>query len=332
MEDLKRIRRTLPAFLLALAMLVPGGVFRLFMAAPGGASGCPATGLFPVSALVSAPALVPPAQAEALSPPAFLDAAYHPELAENGGRAQVDLSCVDEGYVAVSAVSDMRLKFQVVKGEEVYNYDLDSDGEPGIFPLQSGSGNYRFRVMENVVDKKYSELYAVSCDVALADGFQPFLRPSSYVDYTRDSACVQKAAEIAAASSTSREMVMAIYDLITRTVTYDREKAATVKSGYLPDPDETLRTGKGICFDYAALAAAMLRSQGVPTKMIFGYVAPKGLYHAWNMFYTEETGWVTVSFDVNVSDWSRIDLTFSANGADADFIGDGSNYTDVYCY
>ena len=27
---------------------------------------------------------------------------------------------------------------------------------------------------------------------------------------------------------------------------YDREKAASVKSGYLPDPDETLRTGKGI--------------------------------------------------------------------------------------
>ncbi len=304
MEDLKRIRRILTAVLLAVVLLVPGAGFG------------------------SLPAVV----AGALSPPEFLDAAYHEELALNGGRAGIDLSGVDDGYVAVSAISGMRLKFQVVKDEETYNYDLASDGTPSVFPLQCGSGYYLFRVMENVVDSKYAELYAVSCDVSLKDSFQPFLRPSSYVNYTRQSACVQKAAEIAASSESSRAMVEAIYDLIRTTVTYDREKAASVKSGYLPDPDETLRTGKGICFDYAALAASMLRSQGVPTKMIFGYVAPKGLYHAWNMFYTEETGWVTVSFDVNVRDWSRIDLTFSANGADADFIGDGSNYTDVYSY
>jgi hypothetical protein len=76
----------------------------------------------------------------------------------------------------------------------------------------------------------------------------------------------------------------------------------------------------------------MLRSQGIPTKMIFGYVSPKDLYHAWNMFYTEETGWITVKFEVSADEWNRLDLTFSANGADAAFIGDGSNYADVYCY
>ena len=36
-------------------------------------------------------------------------------------------------------------------------------------------------------------------------------------------------------------------------VTYDEDKAATVETGYLPDIDETLSTGKGICFDYAGL-------------------------------------------------------------------------------
>ena len=76
----------------------------------------------------------------------------------------------------------------------------------------------------------------------------------------------------------------------------------------------------------------MLRSQGIPTKMIFGYVAPNNLYHAWNMFYTPETGWVTASFQVNPNNWNRIDLTFSANGADSSFIGNGSNYSDLYNY
>ena len=114
-------------------------------------------------------------------------------------------------------------------------------------------------------------------------------------------------------------------------VTYDMEKASTVRSGYVPTPDETMTTGKGICFDYASLAGAMLRSQGIPTREVFGYVSPNGVYHAWNMFYTEQTGWVTVSYEVDIG-WNRMDLTFSANGADADFIGDGSNYSEVFYF
>ena len=50
------------------------------------------------------------------------------------------------------------------------------------------------------------------------------------------------------------------------------------------------------------------------------------------MFYTEETGWVTVSFKANGKDWTRMDLTFTANGQDDTFIGNGSNYTDLYFY
>ena len=66
--------------------------------------------------------------------------------------------------------------------------------------------------------------------------------------------------------------------------------------------------------------------------MIFGFVSPDDLYHAWNMFYTRETGWVTVDYQVSEETWNRLDLTFSANGADGTFIGDGSNYTDMYYY
>jgi hypothetical protein len=123
-----------------------------------------------------------------------------------------------------------------------------------------------------------------------------------------------------------------VYEYICDNITYDKEKASSVKSGYIPDPDSTFKEGKGICFDYACLAASMLRRMGIPTKIIFGYVEPDDLYHAWNMFYTEEDGWSSVEFKVDPKDWSRIDLTFSANGEDGDFIGDGSNYTDVYQY
>ena len=274
----------------------------------------------------------PPTGAAAYPSPAFRDSAYHSDLAQHGDRAGIDTSSLSEGYVAASATSETRLKFQVIKGDDTYTYDLPADGTPAVFPLQCGSGSYRFRVMENVIEQKYSELYSVSEDAVLQDEFQPFLRPSTYVNYSADSACVKMAGEFAAGAATEMDLVNAVYDYICNHISYDKDKATSVKSGYLPDPDETLQTGKGICFDYAALAAAMLRSQGIPTKMIFGYVAPKDLYHAWNMFYTDETGWVTVGFEANADTWNRIDLTFAASGADAQFIGDGTNYSDLYFY
>ena len=53
---------------------------------------------------------------------------------------------------------------------------------------------------------------------------------------------------------------------------------------------KTLRTGRGICFDYASLTAAMLRSQNIPARLEIGYSGD--VYHAWISVYTEETGWI----------------------------------------
>lgn len=264
--------------------------------------------------------------------PAFADSVFHEDRAEGIENARIDLSCTELGIVGVSATSSSRLKFQVIKGDEEYTYDLPADGTPKIFPLQSGNGTYTFVFREHVVDKKYAVLYTMEADVTLKDEFQPFLRPSAYVDYDQDSDCVKKAAELAQNAGSALGVVEGVYEYICDNVKYDKEKAASVQTGYLPDPDETYGTGKGICFDYAALVAAMLRSQGIPTKLVMGYVSPDDVYHAWNMFYTEETGWVTVGYEVKADSWSRLDLTFSANGTDVQFIGDGGNYSDVYFY
>lgn len=262
--------------------------------------------------------------------PPLATAVFHDTNAVDGVR--IDLSSTSEGYVAVAVEADARVKFQVLKDDLTYTYNMASDGTPSFFPLQSGSGTYTFKVMENVEDTKYAEKYSVDAEVSLADEFQPFIRPSDYVDYTENSQCVKLAQDLAAGCDSELDVVGAVFDYICENIDYDNEKAATVKTGYLPNPDETLMSGKGICFDYASLAAAMLRSEGIPTKVIFGYVSPNDLYHAWNMFYTEETGWVTVDYQVSEDTWNRLDLTFAANGADENFIGDGTNYTDVYVY
>ena len=263
--------------------------------------------------------------------PKFRGAKFHEDKAEGNEEVQVDLSAVSKGYIALVCDTDARVKLQIFKGEEAYVYDVVM-GKTQIFPLQSGDGTYVIRVMKNLEDNKYFELYKCEAEVKLKSEFEPYLRPNQYADYSESSECVKKAAEIAQGARDEEEFIMGVFDFVCDTVKYDYDKAETVESGYIPDPDSIMKEGKGICFDYASLSASMLRSQGIPTKIIFGYVAPDELYHAWNMFYTEKKGWTSVEFSVSPEEWSRIDTTFSANGADGKFIGDGSNYTDVYQY
>lgn len=105
-------------------------------------------------------------------------------------------------------------------------------------------------------------------------------------------------------------------------------------SGYLPDVDDTLRTNKGICFDYAALVTAMLRAQGIPTKLVIGTVSPGDLSHAWNLIYTKEKGWVAVKIYFSGGTWKLMDATFGASMGQGieDYIGDGSQYTELRVY
>ncbi len=286
------------------------------------------------SYVASAKESVPSGSAAGYQAPEFMDAAYHEAAAQGTDKAKIDLSAVSQGYVAVKVQSDKRIKMRVTKGDVTYDYNVANDGTPCIFPLQSGDGVYSFKIMEQVVDSRYAKLYGVECEVKLEDEFQPFLRPSEYSKYNAESECVKKAAELASKEENALGVVGAVFDVICDNIVYDREKAAAVAgaSGYMPDPDDTLATGKGICFDYASLAAAMLRSQGIPTKIVFGYVSPNDVYHAWNMFYTDETGWVSVGYDVEAGSWYRMDTTFSAGGAEDSFVGDGGNYADAKCY
>ena len=59
---------------------------------------------------------------------------------------------------------------------------------------------------------------------------------------------------------TELKAVDAVYEYVTENLTYDDAKATRLKSGYLPNLDDVLSKKKGICFDYAALMTAMLRS------------------------------------------------------------------------
>ena len=93
------------------------------------------------------------------------------------------------------------------------------------------------------------------------------------------------------------------------------------------------RIKTGICFDYASLMTALLRTQKIPTKLVVGYSGTA--YHAWISVWTEEEGWIdgVIFFDGSV--WHRMDPTFASSGAGdpeiQEFILNG-NYTVKYLY
>ncbi len=260
------------------------------------------------------------------------EAAFHEDAATGQNGALIDTSATSDGYVAVSASAPSHLKLQVTCGSSTENFDLPSDGAPAIAPLVFGDGTYTFRIMQNTSGNNYVELASASADVALSSEFAPFLRPNIFCSFTATSACVTKARELVSGASNAGEAVQAICEYVVDNISYDDAKAEQLKSasGYIPDPDETLASGTGICFDYASLGAAMLRSQGFPTKIVTGYVSPGEIYHAWIMVYADGT-WKSAQFSVSRNTWSRVDLTFAASGGGAN-IGDGKEYTDRYVY
>lgn len=245
----------------------------------------------------------------------------------------LDLSHTDQGYfmVAYKGSSD-KLMVQVEGSDNIpYRYYFEPDGEYSALPLTAGNGNYAVSAYENVGDNRYALVFTKTVEVTLENEVLPFLYSNQYVHFDASTEAVAKAKTLTE-RKTELEAVQAVYKYVVNNVVYDEEKAATVKSGYLPNVDETLETKKGICFDYAALMTAMLRSSGIPTRLDIGYAT--NIYHAWISTYLEEQGWVDNVIKFDGKNWTMMDPTFAAGGGEGieDFITDSSNYNIEYVH
>lgn len=252
--------------------------------------------------------------------------------AENG---EADFGNASEGYIsAVYTGSSKSVKLRIKCGDTQYDHDLDPGGKREFFPLM-GSGSYTVKMYEQVSGKKYAEILSGDFEAAVKSETVTYLYPNKYVNYGNGSECVKKAAEVCAGKSGGVEKIAAIFDWIADNISYDKSLAATVQSGYVPDPDRTLAAGKGICFDYASLFAAMCRSQSIPARLVIGYAEPD-IYHAWNEVYIEETGWITPELFLKKKGYNIADATFYAGNSDkekiAGYISDEGNYSAMYRY
>ena len=245
-------------------------------------------------------------------------------LVQKTDKAEIDYSNTTDGYIMVkyTGSTTVKLKAQVTGPSAVtYTYDLTA-GKWAVFSLSDGSGSYKTTVFQNVSGTKYATVTSVTFTASLENEFAPFLLPNQYVDYSNATKTVAKAKELIGKKAETVDQVQAVYDYVVNNLTYDKEKAATVKSGYLPALDTVLAQKKGICFDYAALMAGMLRSQGVPCKLVVGYAGTA--YHAWINVYSEETGWVNGAIYFDGVSWKLMDPTFASSGKQSKEIMEGS--------
>jgi hypothetical protein len=118
------------------------------------------------------------------------------------------------------------------------------------------------------------------------DDPRPWLLPERYIEV--DDARIREAA-LALKRATATETAQAIYESVRTRLQY---------AGYVADDLgalQALRQGRGDCTEYAFLAVALARANGIPARMVGGYVtegsaAPRAEeYHNWAELYLDGT-------------------------------------------
>lgn len=246
----------------------------------------------------------------------------------------VDTSHTDQGYIMVRYNGTAsKASVQITGTDDItYKYFLSPSDTYVSLPLTSGDGTYTIQGYENITGSQYAVLFKETIEVSLANEFLPFLYPNQYVSFTSNSLTVQTASDIVKNAASDLDAVKKIYHYIIKNIHYDSQKAQSVSAGYLPNVDTTLTTKSGICFDYASLTAAMLRSQNIPAKLEIGYAGD--IYHAWISVYIKDIGWIDKLIEFTGDTWTRMDPTFASNNDNSKqilkYIGDGSNYSLQY--
>ncbi len=254
----------------------------------------------------------------------------------SGGGAQIDASNAGEGYVMVKYDGNVaKIRVQITRdGGSTYTYGLSASGTYNVLPLSQGSGGYTINVFENVYDNQYALVLGQYISANLRSSVLPFLYPNQYVNFYDGCQTVSKGARLASTATNDLEIVENVYNYVIHNITYDFDKAASVSFGYLPNVDTILNSGTGICFDYAAVMATMLRTQNIPTKLVVGYAGQ--VYHAWISTYITDIGWVNGIIYFDGQSWVRMDPTFASSGNESgdimNYIGNGSNYNAMFVY
>ena len=235
----------------------------------------------------------------------------YPIVAQTTLPYDVDFTYSYSGVVKVLNNPGVTTKMKLIieKGENKYIYNISNNANYVSFPLQLGSGKYVVKLYENTTGTKYKTVYSESSDVTIYNSNSAYLASTQQVNWNENNDAIALAKKLLNdalwvkivttrnnhAKLTEKEKIDILYNYVVKNMDYDYNKIETLSYDYVPDIDVVLKAKKGICFDYSVLLAAMLRSQGIPTKLIKGESTNTDVYHAWNEIYlSSENRWIIV--------------------------------------
>jgi len=175
---------------------------------------------------------------------------------------------------------------------------------PSVLPLNTGTGEYQFKILEKLPNGKAKPIAEASAVLEkIPDDMVIYIASNMNVDFAASKVCIPEYKKLTDGLEKA-DGIAALYEEVVNNYTYDHDKAKAVVDKtityYLPDIDAIYEAKKGICFDYSAVLAGALRSQGVPVKLCKGYAEGLGEYHAWNEIYVGGK-WVVVDTTVDAA-------------------------------
>lgn len=205
----------------------------------------------------------------------------------------------ENGYCYFDYKSEKALKIGITYNNQTQYYDGINNQN---YLLDQGNGEYKITLYENVRGLEYKTIEKTTTNVKLAPKESINLYTLSTYDaqFQNNDEVVELTNQICKMYKSKSVKMKLIKRYIEKNIAYDYELEEDIINKnitkYIPNPSETLKNKKGICYERASLFAAMCRSQGIPCKIIKGYV--NGKYHAWNSVYISNK-------------WRDIDLSYN---------------------
>ncbi|WFA07692.1 transglutaminase-like domain-containing protein [Tissierella sp. Yu-01] len=196
----------------------------------------------------------------------------------------------DIGIKVESTKYGSNMRVMVEKGNEKYYYSLNDGIEE--LPAQLGSGKYTVKILQNTSGNKYKVLKKDNVSIS-NNSIDVYLSSSQPIYWKNKDKLIELADTLTKDLTTDRERVEAVYRYIVDNIKYDYNKINTISTDYVPDLNEVIISKKGICYDYSALFAGILRSEGIHAKLVKGYRSNLSAYHAWNEVFLDGS-WVIV--------------------------------------
>lgn len=209
----------------------------------------------------------------------------------------------------------------IVKEQQAFGVEIYADNSTYKIPLAYGEGKYTVFLVEKVSASHYQTVQRFTIGTILGDTVvspldtdpddswdidtsSPYLAPLYNINWSDDLESVRKARELCENITDDQKKAQIIYNYLVERMEYDHLAYKNLPSDYVPSMDITFISEKGVCYDFSSLYAGMMRSVGVPTKVVTGYNSFVDDYHAWNEVYYNSS-WHRVDLTIDISFWQR---------------------------